>query len=60
MTIDKLRSALNAHGVIFYELDGVFHCDVYSEGNDYDTLIINDNKLLCNNKPVNLYDWLGY
>lgn len=61
MTIDKLISLLNAHGIIFYRLDNIIHAYVYSDSKEYDVLTISyNNKFICNGKQSNVLEWLGY
>lgn len=61
MTMDKLISLLNAHGVVFYRLDNIIHAYIYSDSKEYDVLTISDdNKFMYNNKQANVFEWLGY
>lgn len=59
MTMDKLISILNAHGVVFYQLENIIHAYIYND-NDYDILTISNDKFLCNGIETKILEWLGY
>ena len=60
MTTDKLRKILNNHGIIFSEINESFYCKTIALSEETELLSIIDGKTHCNNKPINIMEWLGY
>lgn len=58
--MEKLKNILDAHGVIYYIIDGKFHCYCYSRDDLYDVLEVINGKTYINGEPGSIRGWLGY